>query len=112
MTGPIILDRMQAKAMGYVKFPWIEMPHAFTMFTATLKRICTEITHNPKTANNSKLTHKRGTSPKTIPAHKSEAFKATKEKQSKQTDEPVIPKIKWNSDSIELNHKRLHFEGI
>ena len=29
----------------------------------------------------------------------------TLEKQSKQTDEPVIPKIKWNQDSIELNGK-------
>ena len=28
-----------------------------------------------------------------------------KKKQSKQTDEPVIPKIKWNKDSIELNGK-------
>ena len=105
MTGPIILGRMQAKAMGYVKFPQTEMPYAFTIFTATLKKICTEVTHNPKTASNSKLTCQGGTSPKTTPAHKSEALKVTKEKQSKQTDEPVIPKIKWNTDSIELNGK-------
>ena len=30
---------------------------------------------------------------------------ATQEKQSRQTDEPVLPKIKWNKDSIELNDK-------
>ena len=47
----------------------------------------------------------RGTRPKEQPAQKSESSKATLEKQSKQTDEPVIPKIKWNQDSIELNGK-------
>ena len=30
---------------------------------------------------------------------------ATQEKQSRQTDEPRLPKIKWNKDSIELNDK-------
>ena len=30
---------------------------------------------------------------------------ATQEKQFRQTDEPVLPKIKWNKDSIELNDK-------
>ena len=47
----------------------------------------------------------RGTIPKGQLAQKSESSKATLEKQSKQTDEPVIPKIKWNQDSIELNSK-------
>ena len=47
----------------------------------------------------------RGTRPKEQPAQKSELSKAALEKQSKQTDEPVIPKIKWNQDSIELNGK-------
>ena len=47
----------------------------------------------------------RGTRPKGQPAQKSESSKVTLEKQSRQTDEPVIPKIKWNQDSIELNVK-------
>ena len=47
----------------------------------------------------------RGTIPKRQPAQKSESSKATLEKQSKQTDEPVTPKFKWNQDSIELNGK-------
>ena len=47
----------------------------------------------------------RGTRQQEQPAQKSESSKATLEKQSKQTDEPVIPKIKWNQDSIELNGK-------
>ena len=38
-------------------------------------------------------------------AQRSELSKATLEKQSKQTDEPVVPQIKWNQDSIELNGK-------
>ena len=32
MTGPVILGRTQANAMGYVQFPQIWRPHALTMF--------------------------------------------------------------------------------
>ena len=61
--------------------------------------------HNPETAEDCKSKNTRGTKPKGKPAQKSESSKATLEKQSKQTDEPVIHKIKWNQDSIELNGK-------
>ena len=37
MTGPIILGRTQAKAMGYVQFPQIQQPHALIMFATALK---------------------------------------------------------------------------
>ena len=37
--------------------------------------------------------------------HKNESAKATQAKQSRQTTESVIPQIKWNTDSIELNGK-------
>ena len=47
----------------------------------------------------------RGIRPKGQPAQRSESSKAMLEKQSKQTNEPLIPKIKWNQDSIELNGK-------
>ena len=104
-SGPIILGRMQAKAMGYIQFPQIIEPYAFKMFTATLKKVCTKVTHTPKTAGDCKLKNVRGTRPKEQPAQKSESSKATLEKQSRQTDEPVVPKIKWNQDSIELNGK-------
>ena len=36
---------------------------------------------------------------------KNESTKATQAKQSRQTTEPVVPQIKWNTDSIELNGK-------
>ena len=104
-SGLIILGRMQAKAMGYVQFPRIIKPHAFQMFTATLKKVCTKVTHTPETSEDCKSKNVRGTRPKGQPAQKSESNKATLEKQSKQTDEPVIPRIKWNQDSIELNGK-------
>ena len=48
-SGLIILGRMQAKAMGYVQFPQIIEPHAFKMFTAALKKVCTKMTHAPET---------------------------------------------------------------
>ena len=91
--------------MGYVQFPWIVKLHAFKMFTATLKKVCTKVTHNPETAENCKSKNMGGTRPKEQSAQKSESSKVTVEKQSKQTDEPVIPKIKWNQDPIELNGK-------
>ena len=102
------------------------------MFTATLKKVCTKVTHTPETPqeslyksdahswNSTRLQIKdreghqtRGaTSPKEwghetkeVTGPKSESSRATQDKQSKQTDEPVIPKTKWNKDSIELNSK-------
>ena len=63
------------------------------------------MTHTPETPEDCKIKNVRGTRPKGQPAQKSESSKATLEKQSKQTDEPVIPKIKWNQDSIKLNGK-------
>ena len=89
---------MQARAMGYVQFPQITEPHVFKMFTTTLKKVCTKVTYTPETAEDCK-------SKKGQLAQKSESSKATLEKQSKQTDEPVIPKIRWNQDSTILYGK-------
>ena len=63
------------------------------------------MTHTPETAEGCKLKNGRGTRLKGQPAQKVESSKATLEKQSKQTDEPVIPKMKWHQDSNELNGK-------
>ena len=87
---------MHAKAIGYVQFPQIIKPHTFKMFTATLKKVCAKVTHTPETAEDCKLKNMRGTRPKEQPVQKHESSKATLEKQSKQTDELVVPKIKWN----------------
>ena len=59
-SGLIILGTMQAKAMGYVQFPWIIEPHAFKTFTATLKKVCTKVTHTPETAEDCKSTECEG----------------------------------------------------
>ena len=105
MTGPIMLGRMQAKAMGYAKFPQIEWPHAFKMCTISLKKICTDKTHLSKTISNSKSAPMSSSICKTIHVYKCESSNATQAKQSKQTDELVVPKINWNTDHIELNGK-------
>ena len=62
------------------------------------------MTPTPETAASPPPMDLSGTAPK---AHvpKSESTKATQVKQSKQTEEPVVPKIKWNTDSIECNGK-------
>ena len=54
-----------------------------------------DTTHNPKSQTYIKGKHSQKIKPSA----------ATQEKQSRQTDEPRLPKIKWNNDSIELNDK-------
>ena len=100
MTRPMVLGRTQSKAMGFVKFPKIKWPHTFTTHS-TLKKICTDKTHMSETANDTPPTN----SIDKVHLHKSKSTKATQVKQSKQTEEPVVPRIKWNTDSIELNGK-------
>ena len=102
MTGLIILGRAQAKAMGYVKFPKIKHPHAFTMHSTTSKKICTIKTSVPETAPGFPPTDSVSTTPR-VHVHKSEPTKVTQAKQSRKTIEPVVQQIKWNADSIELN---------
>ena len=99
-TGPIILGRTQAKAMGYIEFLKIKWPHAFTMHSTT----CTDKTPTLETTSDTPPTNSNDTT-SMVHVHKSESTKATQVKQSKQTEEPVVPKIKWNTDSIELNGK-------
>ena len=48
MTGPMILGRIQAKAMGYVQFPQIQWPHALAMSQHTSRNLCTSRTPAPK----------------------------------------------------------------
>ena len=104
MTELVILGRAQAKAMGYVEFPKIKCPHTFTMHPTTSKKICTIKTLVLETATSSPPTDSVGTTPR-VHIHKSESTKVTQAKQSKQTTIPVVPQIKWNTDSIELYGK-------
>ena len=90
--------------MGYVKFPKIKYPHAFTMYFTTSKKICTIKTSVPETTTSFPPTDSMGAISR-VHVHKSELTKATQAKQSRQTTEPVVPQIKWNTDSIELNGK-------
>ena len=52
-----------------------------------------DTTHNSKPQMDIKSKHSQKIKPSA----------ATQEKQSRQTDEPILPKIKWNKDSIKLN---------
>ena len=58
----------------------------------------------PEAATSFSPTDTMGTTPR-VHVHKNESIKATQAKQSKQTTEPVVPQIKLNTDSIELNGK-------
>ena len=58
----------------------------------------------PETAPKFPPNGSTGTTPG-IHVHKMESIKSTQIKQSTQTSEPVIPQIKWNTYSIELNGK-------
>ena len=99
-TGPIILGRTQAKAMGYVKFPNIQHPHTFTTHSTTFKRICTDKTHLPETAID---THPQ------IQLTKCLDTKVSQPEQPKQSSvyqlmKQECPKI-WNTDSTKFNCK-------
>ena len=54
-TGPIILGRTQAKAMGYVQFPQVRQSHALITFPTALKKLCTIKTSAPETAPQNKF---------------------------------------------------------
>ena len=97
MTGPLILGRIQAKAMGYVQFPQIQWPHALNTFQHTSRNLCTYRTPTLETT-------KTALQPQ-VPLHKTTPTEITKAKQTQQTTEPVLPHIKWNTDSIQLNGK-------
>ena len=104
MAGPVILGRVQAKAMGYVQFPQIQWPHALTMIPDTLRKLCTHRTPTPKTALYSQA-HITTKIQSQVSLHKTRPTEITQAKQAQQTTEPVLPHIKWNTDSIQLNGK-------
>ena len=111
-SGPIILGRKQAKAMGYVCYPAIKPPDISPTTSSSLHKVHAGTTNNPKSQTDIK-TDIKGTTHNTKPqmdiktkhVQENEPSAATQGKQSRQTDEPVLPKIKWNKDSIKLNDK-------
>ena len=97
MPGPMILGRIQAKAMGYVQFPHIWWPHTLNAFQHASRNLCAYKTPTAKTT-------KTAFQPQ-VTLHKTTPTEVTKVKQALQTAEPVLPHIKWNTDSIQLNGK-------
>ena len=95
--GPIILGRIQAKAMGYVQFPQIQQPHTSNTFEHTSRKFCAHKTPTAKTT-------KTAFQPQ-VSLHKTTPKEITKTKQAQQTTEPVLPHITWGTDSIQLNGK-------
>ena len=104
MTGPVILGRTQAKAMGYIQFPQIQWPHTLTAFPNASRKLCTHRTPTPKTILYSQAHISKKTQPQ-VSLHKTKLIEITQAKQAQQATEPVLPHIKWNTDSIELNGK-------
>ena len=93
MTGPVILGRTQAKAMGYVQFPQIWQPHALTTFPDASRTLCTHKTPTPKTILYSQTDISKKTQPQ-VSLHKARPIEITQMKQAQQTAEPVLPHIK------------------
>ena len=83
--------------MGYIQFPQIWWSHASNMFQHTSRNVCTYRTPTSKTT-------KTAFQPQ-VSLHKTTPTVITKAKQTQQTTEPVLPQIKWNTDSIQLNGK-------
>ena len=68
------------------------------------RKLCAHKTPIPKTVLHGKAHISKKTQPQ-VSLHKTEPIDATQTKQLRQTAEPVLPHIKWNTDSIELNGK-------
>ena len=66
ITGPVILGRTQAKAMGYVQFPQIWWPHALTTFPNASRKLCTYKTPTPKTTPYSQAHISKKLNPKSL----------------------------------------------
>ena len=84
MTGPIILSRTQAKAMGYVHFPQIWQPHALTAFPNTSRKLCTHMTPTPKTILYSQAHISKKTQPQVL-LHKTKLMEITQTEQAQHT---------------------------
>ena len=97
MPGPMILGRIQAKAMGYIQFPQIRQPHALDTLKHTSRKWCVHKTLTTKTTET--------TLQPQVPIHKTTRKEITKTKQAPQTTEPVLPDIKWGTDCIQVNGK-------
>ena len=91
-SEPIILGRKQAKAMGYVQYPAIKPPN-ISSSSSPLHKVCAGTTHNTKSLLNIKSKHPQ----------KIKLSATTQEKQSRQKNEAILPKME--KDSIELNNK-------
>ena len=100
----MILGRTQAKAMGCVQFPQIWQPHTSTTFPNASRKLCTYRTPTPKTILYSQAHISKKTQPQ-VSLHKTKPIEIMQTKQVQQTTEPVLPHIKWNTDSIEINGK-------
>ena len=90
MTGPVILGRTQAKAMGYVQFPQIRQPHTLTAFPNASRKLCTHKTPTPKTILYSQAHISKKTQLQ-VSLHKTNQIEVTQAKQEQQTTEPVLP---------------------
>ena len=104
MTGPVILGRTQGKAMGYVQFPQIWWAHALTAFPDASRKLCTHRIPIPKDILYSQAHISKKTQPQ-VSLHKTKPIEIIQTKQAQQTTEPVLPHIKWNTNSIELSGK-------
>ena len=114
-TGPIMLGRTQAKAMGYVKFPKTKHPHTFTMHPTTSKKICTIKTSVPEIATGFPPTDSIGTTPR-VHVHKSESTKQSSPNRlqnccTTNKIEHRLHRAQWQNTQA-THHQRLHVKGV
>ena len=102
MTGPVILGRIQAKAMGYVQFPQIRWPHALTTFPDTSRKLCKHRTPTPRTALLQPSTNlHKGSTPSLFTQNQTN--RGSTGKASTTDYRTSTTTHKWNTDSIQLN---------
>ena len=102
-TGPVILGRTQQKQRGMSSYHR-SSGHMLSLHFRLLLENYVHTTLVPKTILHDKTHISRRTQPQVF-LYKTEPTETTHTKQLRQTTEPVLPQIKWNTNSIELNGK-------
>ena len=91
--------------MGYVNFPRIRQPHKPIIKVNTSRKICSLRIQTPETVHSISNNNPRDATNR-MHTHTHQPMRATHMKQVRQNSTvPVVPQIKWNKDSIELNGK-------
>ena len=112
MPGPMILGRVQAKAMGYIQFPQIWWPHTLNMFQHTYRNLCIHKIHAAKTTETT--FQPQVSIHKTTPTESNQGKTRTADYRTSTTTHQMEHRLytaQWQ-DTQTTNHQRIYPERV